>query len=172
MLKIIAGKWKGRLLTSPKGNITRPTAAMVRQAVFNICQHKISGVRFLDVCAGSGAMGFEALSRGADSALFIESHRFAQECIRKNGALLGMEATIVPTLKRLRGQFDIVYIDPPYEVSPRLFIDELVAYQLLAEGATIFIETKAKIASWDPLTIISSRLFSDVYVYECEFRKA
>ncbi|NGX26610.1 MAG: Ribosomal RNA small subunit methyltransferase D, partial [Chlamydiae bacterium] len=76
-MKILAGKYKNRPLKTPKGDRTRPTASKVRESIFSILQNQIEGARFLDLFAGSGSMGLEALSRGAESAVFIEKNRLA-----------------------------------------------------------------------------------------------
>lgn len=142
-LRIIAGKYKGRLLKTPKGPKTRPTLAKLREAVFNICQHEISGARFLDLFAGSGAMGIEALSRGASHATFVENDRQALRCIAENIKTLQLESqtTVVRSLKTLTSSFDIVYLDPPYETPIAPIIDEL--FPLLAPNALLFIEERS-----------------------------
>ncbi|MGB7978128.1 MAG: 16S rRNA (guanine(966)-N(2))-methyltransferase RsmD [Chlamydiales bacterium] len=147
-LKIIAGKWKGRALKTPKGGSTRPTQGMLREAIFNICQNEVGGARFLDLFAGSGAMGLEALSRGAAHATFIEQNRQAIACIKENIGILkgeaetsivGMEASrAVELLARQKALFDLIYIDPPYDIG----FDIKPAAQLLAPGGTLFLEER------------------------------
>lgn len=142
--RIIAGAFKGRKLKAPKGTSTRPTQGMVREAVFNICQNEIEGSRFLDLYAGSGAMGLEALSRGAAKATFIEADRTAAACIKENVAELHVEpqAVLLPVsasraIHLLQGNhFDIVYVDPPYETPFEL--ESLMP--LLAPNALLFVE--------------------------------
>lgn len=121
-LKINGGSFKGLSLYTPAGSTTRPTSNMLREAVFNICQHKVQQAHFLDVFAGTGAMGLEALSRGAAHATFLENERNALSCIKKNIEKLSVKdkTSILPidvlaALKKLEGQtFDLIYIDPPY----------------------------------------------------------
>ncbi|HSX11409.1 MAG TPA: 16S rRNA (guanine(966)-N(2))-methyltransferase RsmD [Chlamydiales bacterium] len=147
-LRIIAGTFKGRLLKAPKGPSTRPTQGMLREAVFNICQNDIGNARFLDLYAGSGAMGLEALSRGAAHATLVEQNRHAIACIKENIAALHLEsqAALIPfdanralTLLTKQGAlFDILYVDPPYD-SP-VPLEPLVP--LLAPHATLFIEER------------------------------
>src|SRR5437016_10865163 len=84
MMRIIAGEFKKAKILTPKGDATRPTQGRLREAVFNICQHEIIGANFLDICAGSGAMGLEALSRNAKSATFIDNSREAVQTISDN----------------------------------------------------------------------------------------
>jgi 16S rRNA (guanine966-N2)-methyltransferase len=125
MLRIVAGIFKGRFLKAPQGSSTRPTQSALREAVFNICQYEIQGTRFLDLFAGSGAMGFEALSRGALHITFVEQNRHATNCIYENAKTLQVEKQItvmamdttkaIHTFVKQGLQFDIIYIDPPYE---------------------------------------------------------
>lgn len=123
-MRIIAGQLRGRRLRAPDGNSTRPTSDRVREALFNIISARVPGSRFLDLCAGSGAVGLEAISRGADSAVFIDQSRRALEQIEENVEQLGVgeRARIVgkDALSAMRAldaqgdRFDIVYVDPPY----------------------------------------------------------
>ncbi len=126
-LKILGGEFGGRFLKAPKGLQTRPTTAMLRKAVFDILQPQIEGAIFLDLFAGSGAMGIEALSRGASQAIFIDSHREAIRALKDNLLLLNIEskAHIIQTdifkgltkLQEMNVFCDIVYADPPYDRS-------------------------------------------------------
>lgn len=147
-LRIIAGTFKGRLLKAPKGPSTRPTQGMLREAVFNICQNEIPNARFLDLFAGSGAMGLEALSRGASHATLVEQNRHAAACIKENIATLQLQpqTTLIPTdvtraialLAKQSAQFDIIYIDPPYDTP--FDLEPLIP--LLAPNATLFLEER------------------------------
>ncbi len=156
-IRLIGGKYKGRVLKSPKNTLTRPTSAILRKSVFDICAPWIQDAKFLDVFAGSGAMGLEALSRGAQACTFIEKDRNALECVYANISLLKLDKNSAEVLKgdavaqleklkKKGSQFDIVYLDPPYSA----LIDSipLAAYvlklidqsELLAPGAIIFVE--------------------------------
>ena len=126
MARIIAGGGKGRRLTTPKGEATRPTGARVRQTLFDVLAPRIAGARFLDAFAGSGAVGLEASSRGASRVVLVESAHAAVRAIRENVRALGSAAAPVEVFHQdarlalsalaARGQrFDIVYLDPPYE---------------------------------------------------------
>lgn len=157
---IIAGKFRNRRLTSPKSSQTRPTAGRLRESLFNICQGYIEGARFLDLFAGSGAIGLEALSRGAISAAFVEHNKEAVRCIQRNIAELGVSSQtevlsgqIFPMLKLLerhQKQFDIIYVDPPYSTQvewegEKGYYSELVIRwidrcHLLADDGILFIE--------------------------------
>ena len=120
-MRVIAGEFRSRRLKSIPGLATRPTSDRLRETLFNILARRIEGAVFLDAYAGTGAVGIEALSRGARTAIFLERNRHALEAIRENTASLGLEARsiVVPgqaltTLPRY--QPDIVFLDPPYEL--------------------------------------------------------
>lgn len=147
-LRIIAGKFKGRILKIPKSSRTRPTQGMLREAIFNICQNEIEGALFLDLFAGSGAMGLEALSRGAARATFVEQNRQAIACIKENIKTLQVEnqAALIPAdvslaltlLAKQKTQFDLIYIDPPYE-SP---FDLAPVIPLILANGSLFLERR------------------------------
>jgi 16S rRNA (guanine(966)-N(2))-methyltransferase RsmD len=151
-LRLLGGEWKGRILKSPKSSPTRPTQGILRQAVFNICQHEVTDARFLDLFAGSGAMGLEALSRGAQRAVFVEQNRSAAECIRENIAIVQagsrselMTMDIFHALQRLARRkelFDIIYIDPPYGQPSliRSVLQEIEKNNLISLQGLIFLE--------------------------------
>ena len=179
-LRIIAGKFKGRLLKTPKGPSTRPTQGMLREAVFNICQNQVEGAKVLDLFAGSGAMALEALSRGATHATLVESHRHALACIKENIALLGVEAltTVLPldakiSLKRLKTSFDLIYIDPPYD--DPILLEEILSRRLLNPGASLFVEERYDPKKNPPpfhsphLALIDSRRFGSALLHQFRF---
>ncbi|MCB1084478.1 MAG: 16S rRNA (guanine(966)-N(2))-methyltransferase RsmD [Chlamydiia bacterium] len=148
-MKITGGFLKNHSIVAPKGNVTRPTSEKLRQSVFNICQGLIEEGDFLDCFAGSGAMGIEAISRGAKSATFIENHPTALKALKDNLSRLNISslATVVrgdvlTQLKRLKGtSYQIIYVDPPYEKGLQektlLLIDSL---KLLHTGGILFVE--------------------------------
>ena len=174
-LRIIGGIFKGRTLKTPKGNATRPTQTMLREAVFNICQNMIEGIHFLDIYAGSGSLGFEAMSRGASHVTFIEKNKGAVQCIRENIGNLKIEAQTeiisgdaISSFKRIKRKFDIVYIDPPYETPLSPILEALLKAQILQEGALRFIEersTKTPPPNFPELTLKSSRRFGDALLH-------
>ena len=143
-LRIISGTFKGRQLKTPKSTSTRPTQGMLREAIFNICQNEIAGARFLDLFAGSGAMGLEAISRGAAHSTFVEQNRQAIMCIKENITMLKVEpqTKVIPTdaaraiTLLANQQFDLIYIDPPYD----MLFDFAPVAPLLAPNGTLFIE--------------------------------
>lgn len=152
MLQIIGGTFKKKKLKSPKGLSTRPTSSRLREAVFNICQQEVVGSRFLDLFSGSGAMGIEALSRGADLAVFVDKDKLAVDCIRSNLKTLSLEkqARVVmgdaAAFLSQFGTYDIIYVDPPYtEKGAEICYSHQILFaidqsQLLAAGGMLFIE--------------------------------
>lgn len=178
-LRIIGGEFKGRLLKTPKGNTTRPTQSMVREALFNICQNCITNSCFLDLFAGSGSMGFEALSRGASHVSFIEKDKNAACCIRENIEHLQVQAksTLYPidfriALKKLekKGElFDLIYIDPPYHHPIAPLLEELIPSPIFKPKAMLFVEIRSSNAipfSSPHLLFINSRKFGDALLQQ------
>lgn len=124
MVRIVGGTRRGMRLASLSGRTTRPTADRVKEALFNILADRVAGARVLDLFAGTGALGIEALSRGAEAAVFVERDRQAVQLIRQNvkKAAFSAASTIVAAdvfqwLKRLppaREPYDLIFADPPY----------------------------------------------------------
>jgi 16S rRNA (guanine966-N2)-methyltransferase len=129
MLRIVAGSRRGRRLKVPPGDLTRPTSEKVREAIFDVLG-PVDGLVALDLFAGSGALGLEALSRGAARCLFVESDRNVSTVLRTNIATLGFEdaADVLPVpyeraLERLSNageSFDLLFVDPPYRILPQV----------------------------------------------------
>ncbi len=176
-MRIIAGKWRGRSLRAPKGYTVRPTSDRVRESIFNLLGERVAGTVALDLFAGSGALGLEALSRGADSAVFVESDPEAYEILRRNmeslGALRG-EALALDyrqALRRLRARgmrFGLVFLDPPYgRGMAALSAAALEKAGLLAPGATVVVEeaTRTRDAvfpeGWEP---VADRRYGDTRI--------
>jgi 16S rRNA (guanine966-N2)-methyltransferase len=143
-MRIIAGKWRGRPLLAPSGEATRPTADRVREALFSMLASRIGsfeGLRVADLFAGSGALGLEALSRGAAHCVFVDKDRAALEAIRANVAKLGAEGEVLPGAAesvRIPGPVDLAFLDPPY--GSALFLPALAALPL-APGGWASVET-------------------------------
>lgn len=124
-MRIIAGTHRGLSVRTLKGGNLRPTSDQLRETLFDVLGPSVQGATFLDAYAGSGAVGLEALSRGARDVVFIEHHRAASELIRQNLAALKIDSgfavvtsTVAAGIERLERQgehFDLVFIDPPYE---------------------------------------------------------
>ena len=154
-MRIIAGTHRGRRIAAPAGDATRPTSDRVREALFSILG-PLEGVDVLDLFAGSGALGLEALSRGAASATLVERARPAVACIRANVAALGMEdrARVVPrdwrsalAAERAAGRaFGLCLLDPPYSLTHRVEaqLEALLAPLVAAPGIVVIEHSAAR----------------------------
>ncbi len=147
-----------RQLKTLPGQLTRPTAARVREALFNIWQGRVTGCRWLDLCAGSGAMGAEALCRGAALVVGIEQSGRAYNIIQENWQRVAqpdqsfrvLRGDVVQRLKSLAGQqFDRIYFDPPYAsgLYP-LVLADLARYNLLAAEGELAVEHSLEAGDW------------------------
>ncbi len=153
-MRIVSGKWRGRRLRAPKGKAVRPTADRVREAIFSILGGRTEGARVLDLFAGTGALGLEALSRGASSAVLVESDPRVFAVLCRNVADLGareaeplhLECRAAIRLLRGRGnRFGLVFLDPPYGkgIAERSAGD-LAGGGLLEPGGTVVVEEAAR----------------------------
>jgi 16S rRNA (guanine966-N2)-methyltransferase len=151
-MRIIAGERKGHSIYAPKGRDTRPTSDRVRENVFNIVAPWVEGARVLDLYAGSGAMGLEALSRGAASVVFVESEADAVRAIERNldklrltgATVLRADATTGLAQEAAAGrQYDLVLADPPYAMTD---FDTLTRYLpcVLADDGLLVLESAAR----------------------------
>jgi len=150
-VRVIAGDWRGRKLAAPPGDATRPTADRTRETLFSMLTSRLGSFADLavgDLFAGSGAMGIEALSRGAASALFVEHDAPALAAIRANLRLLDADkrATVragsVMTLGPARAPLDVVMLDPPYKTGAgAVAIDKLLRLGWIAGGTWVSLET-------------------------------
>ena len=151
MMRIITGKVRGVRLATLEGENTRPTSERAKEAIFSMLQFEIDGARVLDLFAGSGQMGLEALSRGAAHAVFCDLSKDAVEIVKTNIKKTRMEGQCdvfcgdyKVTLQRLRNRqkFDLVFLDPPYALSlVPVALSELIENDLLSNGAKIICET-------------------------------
>jgi 16S rRNA (guanine966-N2)-methyltransferase len=147
-LRIIAGKWRGRSLEAPPGLATRPTGDRVRETLFSMLASRLGSfddLRVADLFAGSGALGLEALSRGAAHATFVEREASAAAFIRRNADTLGATAQVIPgsALALPRSDpFDLIFADPPYAPGAGTAVVEAVLKaEWLAPGGWISVET-------------------------------
>lgn len=149
-MRIIAGTWRGRPLTAPAGDATRPTGDRTRETLFSMLTSRLGsfeGLRVGDFFAGSGALGLEALSRGAESCLFVERDRKALDAIRANAAKLGIERpdirqTDVLALGPAPAPLDVLFMDPPYGTGAgAVALDKLGRLGWVAPGSWISVET-------------------------------
>ncbi len=143
---------------TPEGLETRPTSGRMRQTLFNICQTLVEEATFLDLFAGSGAMGLEAISRGASHATFVDDSRESIRCIKENIESMNLKdkTSVIPAdvfvalekLEKSGKQFDIIFADPPYEHSEALgfkIIEALDKSKILKPGSWVFLEESAKV---------------------------
>ena len=161
-MQVIAGKARRLKLITPPGIHTRPTTDRIKETLFNILQPRLGGCRFLDLFAGSGAIGIEALSRGAESAVFVENNHAAAACIKKNLSFtrLSEQARLLETdalasLRRLEAEqkrFDIIFMDPPYDKGwEEKILRHPSLSRLLADDALLITEASEN-TSFDYLT--------------------
>lgn len=155
-MRVIAGLAKGRRLVAPEGLDTRPMTDRVREALFSSLGERVRGARVLDLYAGAGSIGIEALSRGAASAVFVESGRAALEALRANLAAVDLGGTVVGItverfLERPAGVFDLVFIDPPWPL-PTPEVEEVLArlVGLLSDDAEVVVSRRAQDAVPQP----------------------
>ncbi|HWR23498.1 MAG TPA: 16S rRNA (guanine(966)-N(2))-methyltransferase RsmD [Feifaniaceae bacterium] len=171
-MRIIAGSARGRQIFAPKGQATRPTLDRVKESLFGILQFSLPGARVLDLYAGSGSLGLEALSRGAGYAVFNDHSRECCGIIRKNIDLLGFSDRAAVTqyealsaLERLKGTepFSIVFLDPPYRAGAQQALTSLFANGLVAEGGQAVVEHAWKEPPIPPegCTCVDTRKYGD-----------
>lgn len=179
-MRIVAGKFRGASIEAPKGLATRPTSDRVRQALFNVLEHgparfDFEGARVLDLFAGSGALGLEALSRGARCAMFIEESPTARAAIRRNVEALGL--TGVTKIRRrdatklgeagMLQPFRLIFCDPPYgkRLAERA-LEEAIDGGWTEQGAIAVLEESIDVAvSWPPsFREIDRRRYGDTQI--------
>lgn len=146
-MRIIAGELKGRRVETPRGETTRPTADHVRLALMDALTPWLAGARVLDLFAGGGGVGLEALSRGAAHATFVERDARALRALRANVTALGVadrarvvRADAKSTVRSLAGtgeRFSIIFLDPPYQESVDPLLLEIAQAPLLTEGGVV-----------------------------------
>ena len=172
-MRIIAGSRKGARIFAPKGLEVRPTGDRVREAVFNLIG-PVDGADVLDLFAGSGALGLEALSRGAVSATFVESDRAAADTIVRNVEKLGLEGARVHREDAVRSlardaaagrRYDLVLVDPPYRMLTRL-LPMLAAHlpAVVAPDGLVVVESEGKEEPELPLPLRTSRRYGSTRV--------
>ena len=165
-MRIVAGKWRGRPLEAPAGLATRPTADRVRETLFSMLTSRLGSfedLRVADLFAGSGALGLEALSRGAASATFVDNNARAAAAIRANAARLGADVQLLQgsalSLPR-SAPFDLLFADPPYAPgSGSAAVAAVVAAGWIAPGGWMSVETsRADQVAADGLIVDASRI--------------
>ena len=173
-MRLSGGDRARQSVTAPKGRKTRPTAAKVREAMFGALGRRVEGARVLDLFAGSGALGFEAMSRGAASVVFVDNDGAAAFVIRRNALRLIEDEDrwrIMPmhamrALRTLRGTFDVVLIDPPYDRGAAEELALLMQRGLLAPDGIAVVEHRSKQALELPasMKVIKTSKYGDTSV--------
>lgn len=152
-MRVIAGKYKGRVLASPKDSCISPTSGKVKEALFSILTEEVEGSRFLDIFSGSGAIGIEAISRGAVFTAFIDDNRDSIGTIRENLKKLQitnnyqiLAGDFESSLNRLSGDFDIIFADPPYAFKDYEHLFKVMGdLKLLKDDGVLIIEHRKDI---------------------------
>jgi 16S rRNA (guanine(966)-N(2))-methyltransferase RsmD len=172
-MRVIAGRWGGRRLQAPPGDATRPTSDRVREALFSVLGDRVDGARVLDLFAGSGALGIEALSRGAAEATFVDSADAAQKALRANLAALGADAEsrrqdarrFLVSASTAARQYDLVFLDPPYRHAGRLGAElSEILPAVLAPGATVVTESDRRTPLDLELPLHDERRYGDTLI--------
>jgi 16S rRNA (guanine966-N2)-methyltransferase len=172
-MRVIAGNWGGRGLQAPRGDATRPTSDRVREALFSVLGARVEGARVLDLFAGSGALGLEALSRGAAEATFVDSAPAAIRAVRANLEALGGVAEVrradarryLGSASAAARQYDLVFLDPPYRLAGRLGSELTAALPaVLAPGAAVVAESDRRAPLDLGLPLEDERRYGDTLI--------
>jgi 16S rRNA (guanine966-N2)-methyltransferase len=168
-VRVVAGAFKGRRLQTPRGSRTRPTADKVREALFSILG-PVEGLAVLDLFSGSGALGIEALSRGAAAATFVDSASGAVAAVRRNLAEVGADGEVVRRdalrwLAGAEGPYDLVFADPPYDLAARVAgsLTERLPV-LLSPQARIVTESDKRSPLMLDLPLVTERVYGDTRI--------
>ena len=172
-MRVVAGAYGGRRLAAPDGSATRPTSDRVREALFSVLGVSVQGARVLDLFAGSGALGIEALSRGAASAVFVDRAPRAIGAVRANLAALGIDADVrriearawLRTASARSEAYDLVFLDPPYRRAAELgreLSEGLAA--VLAPGARVVTESDRRDPLELDLPVADERRYGDTVI--------
>ncbi len=167
-MRVIAGKYRRITLNTVKGLDTRPTTDRIKETLFNIINDEVYGCSFLDLFAGSGQIGIEALSRHASSVTFIDNNRACVDCIKDNllkchideGATV-INGNALATLKRLDEDYDIVFMDPPYGKDiERDVLEFLSEESIVTDGGLVIVEADLK-SEFDYISELNFELVQD-----------
>jgi 16S rRNA (guanine966-N2)-methyltransferase len=172
-MRIIAGLAKGRRLAAPKGPLTRPMTDRAKEAIFSTLGSMVDEAVVLDLYAGSGSLGLEALSRGATGAVFVEWRREAARILRSNIELVGLGGEVVPAkvekfLDGTPGSFDLAFVDPPYDVplpSVETVLQQLAEW--LSDGATVVVHRRSgsgEVGDVPGLGVVDRRRYGDAEI--------
>lgn len=182
-MHIIAGKYYKQKLQAPVSDGTRPTASRLRETLFNILQESVQGSDFLDIFAGTGAVGIEALSRGAKTSTFIENDRAAYQALNQNlkqikaaseaKALFGDYIKSMQALGKRNEKFHIIFADAPYHMEETVgnILEQVVLNNLLTPHGRLFIENDSKLPEeidLHGLLLVNSRKSGKAYLHQFE----
>ena len=167
-MRVIAGSAKRLLLKTLEGKDTRPTTDRIKETLFNMMQNDVYGCTFLDLFSGSGAIGIEALSRGAEMAVMVEHNPRAAQCIRENLKITHLEdkatvmnCDVITALKRLEERqlvFDIIFMDPPYNQLLEKAVLEYLVHSALTHADTLIIAEASRETGMDYLSELGFEL--------------
>jgi len=177
-MRVTAGTLRGRRLSAGRGRRIRPTSGLVREAIFNLLQDKIRGAEVLDLFAGAGALGIEALSRGARLAVFVDSSKTAMQTIERNLERLGLSGSgrvfccdarkAMRTLSQNGERFRVVFMDPPYGKGlAQESLQAIAQESILSPGAIVVVEHGRREQIEDPSGILllrTSKRYGDTQV--------
>lgn len=175
ILRIIAGTHRGRILATPKGMDTRPTRGRVRESLFSILQSRLPGAYALDLFAGSGALGLEALSRGAREVVFVDCDGHAQAAIESNVRAFGFGERArllrcdcfgaISRLSRETPQFDLLFLDPPYRMESKALLSAIQSSGICKPTALwIYEHAKDQAETPDGLIVADERKYGDTVI--------
>ena len=165
MIRITSGTFRSRLLKTPDTALTKPTMDKVRLGVFSAIGERVEHAHVLDLFAGCGSYGFEALSRGAASSTFVDKGHEQIMCIKANAANLGVNGSyfmmdVIAFLKETNEKYDLIFVDPPYKLDCyNEVVDLILKRELITKDGIIILETEA------PLSLDESK-FSKVKMYK------
>jgi len=181
-LRITSGRLKGRLINVPRSELVRPTTERVRQTIFNILNNKISfeGIRVLDLYAGTGALGFECLSRGADEIHFVENDRVIYENLEKNISLLKAEnncriyktSAINFSSQKKETGYDLILADPPFFKDDIYnVVENIFSNKYLREDGLMIVERsiQTKLNDIENLKVEPFKIIGDACLYELKY---
>ena len=164
-MRVIAGKYRGKVLSEFKGRDIRPTADRAKEALFNILQLKIVGARFLDLFCGTGSIGIEAISRGADKVVFVDNSKESAKLTEKNLTSIRESAKVVLSdalsyVLSADEQFDVIFLDPPYRLDVKDVLEEIAKNNILKEnGVIVYEHTGESVAEIKGLELFDSRKY-------------
>lgn len=174
-MRIISGKYRGRILETFKLSSTRPTGDMVRESLFNILGTRVLNCNFLDLFAGTGAVGIEALSRGAKTCYFVDDNRIATDLTAKNlnkisadtSKILNLHFSFALSYFKNNGiTFDIIFLDPPYNSTfAEESIDKILTYGLLAKsGVLVWEHDREKLKTLEKFKSVKTKKYGIKYL--------